>query len=215
MQAVIFDMDGVLIDSEPLHYQAEQQLLKQLNIKTSRNYLNQFVGTTSAFMWSQILTAYHRNEALQDVLAQQLEIKINLLQESEYQPIQGVIELLDKLKRTNLRMAVASSSAPQFIEAVLTKLKLINYFEFSLSGENVPQGKPAPDIFLKAAELLQLQASQCVVIEDSMHGVSAAKSAGMRCIGYQNPNSGQQNLSQADIVINCFDELDLSLFKQW
>ncbi len=138
MKAVIFDMDGVLIDSEPLH---------------------------------------------------------------------GITELLQCLEENNIKMAVASSSSMVFIETVLKKLSIERYFEFYISGENIIKSKPEPDIFLKAAQMLRTEPAQCIVIEDSKNGVIAAKRAGMKCIGYINTNSGNQDLSPATKIIDNFHSL--------
>lgn len=207
MQAVIFDMDGVLIDSEPIHYATDKILLKELNISVPDNYLDKFVGTTNPFMWSQILNEFKINKDLQEILDKQLALKIKTLEEGNYQPISGITELLISINKNNTTMAVASSSSILFIEAVLTKLKIDKYFKFYISGEEIKKSKPEPDIFLKTAEMLQINPKECIVIEDSKNGVIAAKRAGMKCIGYINPNSGNQDLSEATIVINDFNVL--------
>jgi len=207
MQAVIFDMDGVLIDSEPIHYATDKILLEELNISVPDNYLDKFVGTTNPFMWSQILKEFRINKDLQEILDKQLALKIKILEEGNYHPISGIIELLISNKKHNTAMAVASSSSILFIKAVLTKLKIDKYFKLYVSGEEVKKSKPEPDIFLKTAEMLQIHPTECIVIEDSENGVIAAKKARMKCIGYINPNSGNQDLSEATIVINDFNAL--------
>jgi HAD superfamily hydrolase (TIGR01509 family) len=123
------------------------------------------------------------------------------------QPISHVERLIRELVEQRVPIAVASSSSPALIEMILTKSNLKSYFSVIVSGEEVSQGKPAPDIFLHAAKELGVSPSVCLVIEDSHHGVKAAKSAGMRCIGYQNLNSGKQDLSCADHIVTSYEEL--------
>jgi len=213
MQAVIFDMDGVLIDSEPIHYATDKTLLKELNISVPDNYLDKFVGTTNPFMWSQILNEFKINKDLQEILDKQLALKIKTLEEGNYQPISGITELLISINKNNTTMAVASSSSILFIEAVLTKLKIDKYFKFYISGEEIKKSKPEPDIFLKTAEMLQINPKECIVIEDSKNGVIAVKRAGMKCIGYINPNSGNQDLSEATTVIHDVNVLTHELIQ--
>jgi len=207
MKAVIFDMDGVLIDSEPLHYATDKELLKELNISVPNNYLDKFVGMTNPVMWSQILEEFNLKNNVQEILQKQIALKIKLLDESNYQPIQGITELLLCLNEKNIKMAVASSSSKVFIKAVLKKLKIEKYFKFYISGEEINKSKPEPDIFLKAAEILKIEPKECIVIEDSKNGVIAAKRAGMKCIGFINKNSGNQDLSQANYITADFNAL--------
>ena len=207
MQAVIFDMDGVLIDSEPLHYETDKELLKELNISVPGNYLEKFVGMTNPVMWYQILKEFNLKNNVQEILQKQLSLKIKLLDESNYHPIHGITELLLCLKEKNITMAVASSSSIIFIKAVLKKLNIEKYFKFYISGEEINKSKPEPDIFLKASEMLQIEPKECIVIEDSKNGVIAAKRAGMKCIGFINKNSGNQDLSQASLTIADFTAL--------
>ena len=123
------------------------------------------------------------------------------------EPIDGIRELLAELKALNIPAAIASSSPPVFIKAVLRKFDLLDHFECVVSGEEVERGKPAPDVYLKAAELLGVKPQDCMVLEDARHGVAAAKAAGMKCIGFVNPNSGNQDLSQADYVVHAVSEV--------
>jgi HAD superfamily hydrolase (TIGR01509 family) len=104
-------------------------------------------------------------------------------------------------------MALASSSTQRVIDTVLEKLALVGVFDPVVSGEEVEHGKPAPDIFLRTAGLLEIPPETCLVIEDSANGVRAAKAAGMVCIGFRNPNSGAQDLSAADAIVASLDEI--------
>ncbi len=209
MKAVIFDMDGVLIDSEPLHTLADNQILIDSGITAPATYFERFVGWTNQSMWEEIKKDYHIAASAEELMELQMPLKIKLLQAGDYIPIPGIVDLLEQITGMNIPIAIASSSPRQFIEAVLEKLGLKNYVKLWLSGEEVERGKPAPDIFLKVAELLNVNPNDCIVIEDSSSGVSAAKKAGMRCIGFRNINSGNQDLSGADIIVNKIDDINI------
>ena len=120
-----------------------------------------------------------------------------LTADEKLEPIPGIIELLDEIKRARVKIGLASSSVRSFIALVLNNLEINHYFDAVVSGEDVKRSKPQPDIFLKAAEKLQVSPDACLVIEDSQHGVKAAIQAGMTCIGFNNPNSGSQDLSRS------------------
>ncbi len=212
--AVLFDMDGVLIDSEPLHHKTDMILLSELGVECNESYLDQFVGMTNPEMWEQIIKSNNIRANRKKILAKQMHLKLKYLKRYPYSPIEGVVGILTELSRKKIKVGVASSSSRIFIKKVLKKLKIKRYIQEYYSGEDVPNGKPAPDIFIKVAKLLRVRPQECLVIEDSKNGVLAAKRAGMRTIGYQNPNSGNQDLSEADIVISDFNKLNISEILQ-
>ena len=207
MKAVIFDLDGVLIDSEPLHAMADSLILKESGVVAPENYFDRFVGWTSKAMWEEIKKDYNITPSAEELMELQLPLKLKLLQESDYEPVSGIIELLKRLKKMDIPMAIASSSPRQFIEAVIEKIEIKKFFTVWLSGEEVAHSKPEPDIYFKVAELLAVNPNECIVIEDSTSGIIAAKRAGMRCIGYKNPNSGNQDLSGAELIVNKIEEI--------
>jgi HAD superfamily hydrolase (TIGR01509 family) len=127
----------------------------------------------------------------------------------QLEAITGIPELLLKLQKASIPTAVASSSPMEFIKVIINNLNLNNYFQFLLSGDEVEHGKPAPDIYLTAAKRLDVLPSDCFVLEDSHNGATAAKRAGMTCIGFQNPNSGKQDLSIADVLVNTITQIDI------
>jgi len=212
INAVIFDLDGVLIDSEPLHAMADTQLLIESGINIPQNYFDRFVGWTNKAMWEQIKKEFPLKQGYEELTKRQMILKLNLLKQINFEPVGGIPELLEALKMNHIPMAIASSSPRQFIEAEIDKIGIKQYFTCWISGEEVAQSKPEPDIFLKAAELLKVNPPECIVIEDSESGTVAAKRAGMTCIGYRNPNSGQQDLSKADLIIEVINKADILPF---
>lgn len=210
IEAVIFDMDGVLIDSEPLHFKVDEMVLKLLQVDKGKHYLERFVGYTNPAMWKIIKEENQLKQSIEALIELQMRIKLDFLEKSNYMAIDGVLELLNKIQAKKIPLAIASSSPRIFIEAVIEKIQIEKYFQIVVSGEEVPESKPAPDVFLKAAELLGVQPENCLVIEDSKSGTIAAKSAGMKCIGFQNPNSGNQDLSRADLIVKNFNDVDFT-----
>jgi len=134
-------------------------------------------------MWAELREKYSISSSIEELLQKQMGYKKLLFGNRQLQSIEGIESLLNGLKNSNIKIGLASSSPREFIELILKNLGFFEYFEVVISGEEVVRSKPAPDIFLRVAELLKEQPSNCIVIEDSEHGVRAAKDAGMRCIG--------------------------------
>lgn len=214
LEAVIFDMDGVIIDSEPFHLDICLELFKKLNIAMPEDEYKTYIGVSNTSMWTTIKNRYCLKESVNELATLQSNACIEYLKEKDEKPIPGVVDILESLKQNEIKIALASSSPMEGIRLVLDKFNISHYFQAVISGENLERGKPAPDIFLNAAKILKAQPQFCTVIEDSNHGVSAAKAAGMKCIGFQNPNSGNQDLKAADLIVNSLKDLNLEIIKR-
>lgn len=208
IHAIIFDMDGVLIDSQPMHYLGDQQTLAAHGVHVPVEEMTAYAGTTNQLRFELFKERYHLEADTADLIRQREETMIRLVRESDAVPTAGSVDLLKSIKAAGLKTAVASSSSYQFIYAVLEKLGIVSYFDLIFSGEDVKNGKPAPDVFLETCDKLDEKPETCVVIEDSANGVLAAVRAGMTCLGYQNPTSGEQDLSKADAVVDDFRTID-------
>lgn len=209
IRAVIFDMDGVIVDSEPLHLNIEEDIFKNLGISITSEEHNTFIGTTSHYMWDKIRTNHNLAESLEELVELDRNTYLEFLNNAlDLQPINGVRELIIDLHKNNIKLAVASSSPLNIIERVLNLFEIRDYFNYIVTGDYVSKSKPEPDIFLYAAEKLDVDPKECVVIEDSHNGVLAAKKANMKCIGYKNLNSGNQDLSKADLTIDDFNDIN-------
>lgn len=208
LKAVIFDMDGVLIDSEPVHYQANKQLMEHMGYEISYEYYKQFIGSTCTRMWQTIIRDYGVDKTVEWLLAESDKICDDIIRENGYPPVKGAVNLVKDLEQAGYILAVASSSKPERIERNVTTLDIKHCFDKLVSGENVINPKPAPDVFLKAASQIGVSPEECIVIEDSDNGVKAAKAAGMVCIGYLNPGSGEQSLSEADYIVESLENID-------
>lgn len=210
MKAFIFDMDGVIIDSEPIHFQVDIETMKHLGCNMSKKELEKYVGTTNEYMLTDIKKNYNIKESIEEITDYKMKLTKRKIIESDLEPIEGIKELLVNLKENSIPAAIASSSPIDFINIVVEKFKIRDYFQYIVSGEEVVNGKPAPDIYIETAKKLGFDAKDCTVIEDSKNGVQAAKSAGMKCIGFANVNSGNQDLSKADIIVDSIKEINIS-----
>ncbi|SHF11217.1 haloacid dehalogenase superfamily, subfamily IA, variant 3 with third motif having DD or ED/haloacid dehalogenase superfamily, subfamily IA, variant 1 with third motif having Dx(3-4)D or Dx(3-4)E [Fodinibius roseus] len=202
---IIFDMDGVIVDSEPIHMKIEQELFHELGLEITTEEHWQYVGTSAHEMWEDIIDKYQLPVSADKILAEKQQRYLKHLSNTEkLNHISGIKRLIRHFYKHNKSLVLASSATREEIKFVLNKLNLKTYFPITISGAELERSKPDPMIFLKASTLSQTPPEQCCVIEDSENGVRAAKAAGMRCIGYRNPHSGDQDLSKADVILDDF-----------
>ncbi len=215
VKAVIFDMDGVLIDSEPIHYKILNIFARDNGFFITEKEYDSYIGTTDISMWTIIKEAHSLPQPVEELVENHINECINYLRTNkEVRPIAGTVTLIKDLHKNNIKLAIASSAPRRRIDAVMEAFGLQGYFQAVSSGNDVKKGKPEPDIFLHSAKALGILPEKCIVIEDSRNGVTAAKSAGMKCIAYSNPNSGNQDISAADIVIKDFMELNYESIRK-
>lgn len=216
IKTVIFDMDGVLIDSEIIFFEINRMLFKKLNIEVSESLLDSFVGVSGNYKWETIKKLYHLPQSSEELTAYNWSIYINHLQDNIHnlKPIDGVVKFIKDLHKNKVNLAVASSSPMRVIEIVMNAFNINQYFDILVEGGQVSKGKPEPDIFLYAADKIGTNIKDCLVIEDSSNGVRAAKRAGMKCIGFYNRNSGDQDLSEADVIIDSFKDISFIEVKK-
>lgn len=214
LKAVIFDMDGVIIDSEPVHNQSTILTLQEFGVTLTLDYLNQFVGSTALHMFETIIRDYQLSVTAEELIAIDRKNIKRLFDEEGMTPLPGIIDLIKELSHHGVKMAVASSSSLKRIEEVTKAFGIHKYFDKLISGQNIEHPKPAPDIFLKALSLLGVNQNETLIIEDSTLGVQAAKAASIPCIGYANPNSGNQDLFAAFLVTDDFHALNYKYMDQ-
>lgn len=206
--AVIFDMDGVLVNSEPFYVKVEQSVFRQVGLDISEEEHQTYQGTATDEMWQLIKKRHgvgHPVEDLVEMTSNLVTPYFNSLEKME--PMPGVERLIKKLKEKGIPLALASSSFPDVIEIILQRTGLKKYFDVVVNSRMVGASKPEPDIFLLTAQKLSVSPEKCVVIEDSTNGIKAAKAAGMYCIAFAGPGSELQDQSQADRVVADFGEL--------
>lgn len=213
-QCVIFDMDGVIVDSEPLHMEAERNVFHSLGISVSPEMHSTFVGISSHLMWRKVIAHFKLAADENDLVELQRSNYNQILKCSEnIVPTPGITKTMNALKQDGFRLALASSSGHNQISFFLSRFGIANLFDAIVSGDDVENGKPHPDIFLKAAGNAGSDPDECIVIEDSENGVKAALEANMKCMGFRNENSGNQDLSGADAIISKFDNDTIQLIK--
>lgn len=209
VRALIFDMDGVLVDSEPLHLLAYQELFSEHAIEYTEAHNQEFLGCKDIAM-AEILVKRWRLPLTADELVQTKERILARLLKYDAQIRPGVKKLLEDAQALNIPCAVASSATLPTIQLVVDVLRIRQYFHHLSSGDEVENGKPAPDVFLLAAKRLCVSTEYCLVIEDTANGIKAAKAAGMFCIAIPCEATRHQDHSHADMRLNSLEEIDLS-----
>jgi HAD superfamily hydrolase (TIGR01509 family) len=206
LQAVIFDMDGVLVDSEPFGFEALRRVMARYGLPYGEEENAEFLGRTTLDS-CRILRARHRLPESEETLADwYVEAMLEQIARGPI-PMAGVPEVLRGVRGAGYRMALASSAEVRLIDANLAALAIRPLFEVVVSGTQVPRGKPAPDVFLAAAERLGVPAAACLVVEDSRNGLLAAKAAGMRCAVVPCAQTRHQEFGEADHRIAALPEL--------
>lgn len=215
IKAVIFDMDGVILDSEPIHYEVEKKIMNDNGHDFQFEDHARYIGQTTRDLWDDLCTKHDLSEGAEKLAALDCHNYLNELKFGDIEPILGVKELIQSLYEQGYKLIVASSAVRENIEVVLGKFDLNTYFQGYVSGQDVKKTKPNPDIFLKAADKIGESPQNCLVIEDAKHGVAAAKSAGISCVAFRNLNSGNQDLSNADYIVNSIEEINIELIKKY
>jgi HAD superfamily hydrolase (TIGR01509 family) len=209
IQAVIFDMDGVIVDSEPLHERAFREVFAEIGYAENHGVdFPAYYGRSDLVLWRDFVARHRPPQTLEELLTRKERIFSRLVQEHE--PIfDGLIPLLESVSG-RFRVGLASGSRHPTINSVLALRNLRRHFRAVVSSEDVVRGKPAPDIFLRAAELLATPPECCCVIEDSVAGVAAARAAGMIVFGITN-SLPAENLREADLVVRSYSEISRAL----
>jgi HAD superfamily hydrolase (TIGR01509 family) len=208
IEAVIFDMDGVLLDSEPLHQEATRRMLAGLGVAVAPGEVEDpaFVGLTDPEIFA-VLRVRHRLAPDVDELSRSFAATTSALVRDRAAPMAGVPAVLHALRAAGNRLAVASSSSPELIAATLETLGIRRLFEVVVSGLAVGRGKPAPDVFLETAKRLGVAPAACLVVEDSRNGILAAASAGMRRVAIPCPTTRGHDFTEADLVLDSLPSL--------
>ncbi|MGX7092495.1 HAD family hydrolase [Hutsoniella sourekii] len=211
MKAVIFDMDGVMIDSEAVFTYANHRTLTEAEVDHDPNYHYQHTGKTHWQTWQAIVDEFGLDQEVQTLHDQSLDYYQEKIDRDGWDPIQGTVELIKQLDQAGCKLAVASGSSMKLIKEVVAFLGVADCFDVLVSAEDVAEGKPAPDVFLKAAQELGVEAKDCLVFEDGLNGAQAAKAADMYCIGFANPAYPSQHLDTVcDQVVNSMESVKVS-----
>lgn len=206
--AFIFDMDGVILDSEPIHSRVKMDTFHHFHLPFDEADLIHYMGRTSNEIFGEVIAKEGRRDlAVEDLVRYKHEHYLEVLQSGAIEPIEGAVDLIKRLYKEGIPLALATSSWDKVMETVLDAFKIRLYFRSVISGSTLPKSKPDPAIYLLSAERLGAAPASCMVLEDTTAGVLAAKRAGMYCIGFRSPHSGAQDLSLADTVVGHLSEV--------
>ena len=206
VDAIIFDMDGVLFDSEPLGFEAMRRVMAGQGVAYTHADNDEFVGRTT-LEECQVLTARHQLATdPRELTSEYVDILVGLIRQQP-RPLPGVPGVLEALHAAKYRMALASSADLAVIGENLSALRLESFFEVIVSGTQVALGKPAPDVFVETARQLRVSPAACLVVEDSRNGLLAAKAAGMACAVVPCSSTRHQDFREADHVLQALWDL--------
>ena len=208
LEAIIFDMDGVLVDSEYTYFQSKSQILSEAGHEVEDSYHFQFMGTTSDYMWEKMKQEFSLPLSVAEYIQQMTALRQAMIKRDGIRVIPHVQEFVKGLSQAGLKLAVASSSSLAEIKVNLAEIGLSEYFSEVVSTEEVEHSKPAPDVYLAAAERIGIMPENCLGIEDTKNGTGAVRNAGMVCVGFANPAFPKQVLAFAERVVSSFSELD-------
>ncbi|MCK9411883.1 MAG: HAD family phosphatase [Prolixibacteraceae bacterium] len=214
-RAFIFDMDGVLIDSENLYKVIEQSLFAKVGVVIDHDEHVSYQGSSNPVMWGKIREKHKLQIPLDDLVRITEETVIDFFSSlPEIRPMPGVVKLLEVLKDRKIKMALASSATVEVISIVLAKTGLASYFDTVVDCTEAGAGKPDPAIFLLARKKLGISKEKCVIVEDSANGIKAATAAGMFCIAFNGPGAEHQDQSAANWRISRFSEITEKFVKK-
>jgi HAD superfamily hydrolase (TIGR01509 family) len=213
LQAVIFDMDGVLADSEPLYLAGINQVLEAYGVELTPAENEETIGTTVEVTWSKVIERFSLPPEAYEECVRRYDHAMETLLREPQEPLPGVRPLLAELRRRGTPYALASSAWPNWIASLLAATSLEDSFDVIVSRTMVEHGKPAPDIFLYSAERLGVAPERCIVLEDTPTGIAAAKAAGMYAVQMRAASTAFPPLPEADLVLESLEDFPFSLLE--
>lgn len=216
LKAVLFDMDGVIVDTEPLHRKAYFKTFNDLGIDVSEDLYTSFTGASTKRVCDTLIHQFHLKQTFEEIA----EIKRNYFKDyfyhdEDFDLIPGVKELILHYYDNGIKLILASSATMTTINMVFEKFELEKYFMGKISGADLKESKPHPEVFLLAAEMAGEPVENCMVIEDSTNGILAAHRAEIFCAAYRSPHSKNQDYTLADTVVSDYSDLEIDKIAQY
>jgi beta-phosphoglucomutase family hydrolase len=209
MKAVIFDMDGTVVDTTRIEYDAWKQMFDERQVDFPYDdYIGALGAKGSEIVKERIDTT---DDEIEEMLAKKETYLKQLVEQNGLQLIPGVEKVMQEIQKLNLKMALATGSSQEKLDFIMERFHLRQYFDVFVTSDDVKNGKPDPEVFLKAASKMNVPPHECIVMEDASNGVEAAKSANMSCIAITSTR-GKDQLEKADVVINHYRELSIEQF---
>jgi beta-phosphoglucomutase family hydrolase len=205
-KGVIFDMDGTLLESTQADYRAWEKVFNKYNKELPYSAYVPLLGIKSADVIQHQL-GFTNEEEVKRILKEKFDYFVEYVTEHPIKPVLAAEAFLKSLAHYPIKVALATSSRKAKMQMVLKQLDFLQYFEVIVTGDEVVNSKPAPDIFLLAAKRLGLEPTDCMVVEDGPVGVAAAKSANMKCLAITETHEADK-LSKADVIIDTYHEAD-------
>ena len=207
-------MDGVIVDTEPVHRFAYYKQFEELNIEVTEAMYTSFTGFSTRNTFQTLKEQFQLTHEVEDLIQRKRSIFNDAFDtKADLELLEGVRTLIEDLHQNGIQLILASSASKVTIDRVFNRFGLHDFFTHIVSGEDFPKSKPHPAIFEHAASLSIAPKDNCIVIEDSTNGVKAAKAAGIYCVGYISEHSKDQHLDEADLVINHFKELSAEVIR--
>lgn len=214
LKAVIFDMDGVIIESEPLHYKAYHRMFEDVNITVSQDLYESFTGKSTLNVCKQVCDIFNLKETPETLVAiKRKHYEYIFENDKTFDLIDGVLDVIKDYHKNGLILVLGSSASMQSIERIFKRFDLNKYFKAKLSGAELKASKPHPEIFINAVKASGFHADECIVIEDSTNGIEAAKGAGVFCVGFDSFHSKNQDYSKANLIVKDFSEINFNKIK--
>lgn len=207
-QCVIFDMDGVIIDSETLHKKAYYETFSSLGLNVSDELYRSITGSSTINVFQKLISHFNLDNKPEELVLDKRKRYVDYFEnDPTIQLVKGVEEIIQYFYNKGITLILASSSSMPNIDRVFKRFNLNQYFKAKISGADLVKSKPNPEIFEKAADIANTSKTNCIIIEDSDNGIKAANGAGIFVFGYKNPMCTDQRLDNADQVISDFSEL--------
>jgi HAD superfamily hydrolase (TIGR01509 family) len=212
LKNVIFDFDGVIVNSEIIHFEIEKKLFSELGAEISEEEYFEFAGISEKKTYDHFINKYSLDVTFHKLLDLKIKGFLSYLSETKELPVvEGVQKLIENLHSDGIILTIGTSGTRQIAEATLDKLGILKYFKLLVTGSEVPKAKPDPEIFLKILEETNSSPMDTIVIEDTFNGIEAACRAGLKVVGYVNPSSGNQDLNKADLIVERICDLNLEI----